>query len=59
MFNPMRRLEPCRKVRDMNRRSDPIFDERPDSFPGIAGAMHLQSLLNGGEDCLRLPEDPE
>lgn len=43
----------------MNRCSDPIFDERRDGFPGIAGATRLPFLLHGGEDSRRLPEDPE
>ena len=43
----------------MNRRIDPVFDERPAGSPGIAGAMRLPFLLHGAEDGLRLPEDPE
>ena len=53
----MRQPEPCRNVRDMNRRTDPISDEVPEGFPGIAGTMRLRFLLHGGEDSLRLPGD--
>ena len=42
----------------MDRRIDVTFDERLDGFPGIAGAMHLESLLHGGEGSLRLSENP-
>ena len=57
MSRPMRQPEPCRNVRDMNRRIDPIFDETPAGFPGAAGAMRRRSLLHGGRVSLRLPED--
>ncbi|MDE0523202.1 MAG: hypothetical protein OXH79_14720 [Boseongicola sp.] len=42
----------------MDRRVDPIFDERLDGSPGNARAMRLPFLLHGGEDSLRLPEGP-
>ena len=58
MLKRGQRPEPCRKVRDMDRRIDVTFDERPDRFPGIAGATRPRSLLQGGEDGLRLPEHP-
>ena len=58
VFKPMRQQEPCKYVRDMNRRIDVTFDERLDGFPGIAGAMRRQSLLHGDEGNLRLPENP-
>ena len=59
MFKPMRQPEPCRNVRDVDRRVDPIVDERLDGFPGIAGAMRLPFHLHGGEDSLHQPEIPE
>ena len=59
MFTPVQQLEPCRNVRDMDRRIDVTFDEGPDGFPGIAGTMRPQFLLHGGEDSLHLPEDSE
>ncbi len=49
---------PCKDVGDMDRRVDPIFDERLDGSPGNARAMRLPFLLHGGEDSLRLPEGP-
>ena len=58
MFTLGQLLEHFRNVRDMSRRIDRIFDERLDGFPGIAGAMRLPFLLHGGEDSIRLPEDP-
>ncbi len=42
----------------MDRRNDMTFDERPDGLPRTAGATRPQSLLHGGEDGLRLREDP-
>ena len=59
VFTPVQQPEPCRNVREMDRRIDVTFDEGPDSFQGIAGTIRPQFLLRGSEAGLHLPEGPE
>ena len=57
VLTPEQQLELYRKVRDMDRRFELIFDERLDGFPGIDSAIRLLFLLHGGEENLHLLEE--
>ena len=57
VLTPEQQMELYRKVRDMDRRFELIFDERLDGFPGIDSAIRLLFLLHGGEENLHLLEE--